>query len=457
MQPVLTVAEMQQVDARAQATTPLEELVARAGTAVAVAALDLMGGAYGRRVVVIAGKGNNGADGRVAAAQLARRGARVTVVGPGEVAAVGDHGPPVDLVIDAAFGTGFRGTYEAPRVPVGVPVLAVDIPSGVAGDTGAAGGSVLTATATVTFAARKPGLVQGDGARLAGAVRVADIGLPVGGARIALVEDTDVAAWLPRRDPGGNKWAAAVLVVAGSPGMTGAAGLCAGAAYRAGSGMVRLGVPGGTLDDLPATEAVGVDLPGDGWADVALEVASRCRSVVVGPGLGRAKGTGAQVRWLVSRSACPVVVDADGLSVLGRLEARPLEASAPVVLTPHDGEYERLVGSPPGPDRVAAARRLAELSGAVALLKGPTTAVADPSGRVLLAMAGTPALASAGTGDVLSGVIGALLARGVPPLEAAALAAHVHGRAGALGHPSGLVAGDLPDLVARVLDGGAPG
>ena len=123
-----------------------------------------------------------------------------------------------------------------------------------------------------------------------------------------------------------------------------------------------------------------------------------------------------------------------------------------MVLTPHDGEYERLVGSAPGPDRVAAARRLAARSGAVVLLKGPTTAVADPSGRVLLATAGTPALASAGTGDVLSGVIGAFLARGVPPLEAAALGAHVHGRAGALGHTAGLVAGDLPDLVARVLD-----
>jgi NAD(P)H-hydrate epimerase len=453
VQPVLTVAEMQRVDARAQAETPLEELVARAGTAVAVAALDLLGGAYGRRVVVIAGKGNNGADGRVAAGLLARRGARVTVVGPGEVGVIGADGPPVDLVIDAAFGTGFRGTYDAPRVAAGVPVLAVDIPSGVAGDTGAAGGAVLPATATVTFAARKPGLVQGDGVRLAGEVTVADIGLPLGDAWIALVEDADLADRLPPRDPGGNKWAAAVLVAAGSPGMTGAAALCAAAAYRAGSGMVRLGVPGGSLEDLPATEAVGVALPGDGWADVALEVAARCRAVVVGPGLGRAKGTGAQVRWLVARSACPVVVDADGLSVLGRLDARPLEASAPVVLTPHDGEFERLIGHPPGPDRVGAARHLARVSGAVALLKGPTTAVADPSGRVLLATAGTPALASAGTGDVLAGVIGAFLARGVPPLEAAALGAHVHGRAGALGHPSGLVAGDLPDLVARVLDG----
>ena len=452
MQPVLTVPEMQVVDALAVDTTPLEELVARAGTAVALAALELLGGAYGRRVVVVAGKGNNGADGRVAAGLLARRGVRVSVVGPGEIEGIGFDGPTVDLVVDAAFGTGFRGTYDAPVVAPGVPVLAVDIPSGVAGDTGEASGRVLAARRTVTFVAAKPGLLQGDGSALAGDGRVVDIGLPVGAHGIDRVEDADVAAWLPPRDPGGNKWAAAVLVAAGSPGMTGAAAMCARAAYRAGSGMVRLGVPGGALTDLPATEAVGVELPADGWADVALDVASRCRTVVVGPGIGRAKGTGAQVRWLVARAAAPVVVDADGLSVLGRLDERPLEASAPVVLTPHDGEYERLLGTAPGPDRVAAARRLATVSGAIVLLKGPTTAVADPSGRVLLATAGTPSLASAGTGDVLSGVIGAFLARGVPPLEAAALGAHVHGRAGSLGHLSGLVAGDLPDLVAQVVD-----
>ena len=153
MQPVLTVPEMQVVDALAVDTTPLEELVARAGTAVALAALELLGGAYGRRVVVVAGKGNNGADGRVAAGLLARRGVRVSVVGPGEIEGIGFDGPTVDLVVDAAFGTGFRGTYDAPVVAPGVPVLAVDIPSGVAGDTGEASGRVLAARRTVTFVA----------------------------------------------------------------------------------------------------------------------------------------------------------------------------------------------------------------------------------------------------------------------------------------------------------------
>ncbi len=152
-------------------------------------------------------------------------------------------------------------------------------------------------------------------------------------------------------------------------------------------------------------------------------------------------------------TAVPVVVDADGLAALGRVDRDPPEHAAPVVLTPHDGEYAGLMGHPPGPDRVAAARALASASGCVVLVKGPTTAVAEPGGRVVLATEGTPALATAGTGDVLSGVLAAFLARGVPPLEAAGLAAHVHGRAGRAGPGSGTVAGDLPDLVARVLAG----
>jgi NAD(P)H-hydrate epimerase len=449
MQPVLTVTEMNAVDAAAQASVPLDVLVGRAGLAGARAALELLGGSYGRRVVVVVGPGNNGADGRVAARLLGRRGARTTVVEVGSPVPAG----PVDLVIDAAFGTGFRGEFRFPPVPAGTPVLAVDIPSGVHGDTGAASGAPVSADRTVTFVAPKPGLLQGDGVRLAGTVTVADIGLPTGRPPIAVIEDDDVAGLVPSRARGGNKWSAAVLVVAGSPGMTGAAALCARAAYRAGAGMVRLGVPGLPLGESPASEAVGVELPSAGWADAALEAASRCSAVVVGPGLGRRPGTADDVARLVADSPVPVVVDADGLHALGRVGGdRSLQARSRVVLTPHDGEYARLTGGDPGPDRIAASRALASASGAVALLKGPTTAVAHPDGRVRLALAGTTALATAGTGDVLSGVIGALLARGVDPLDAAALAAHIHGRAGALAHGEGTVAGDLPDLVSTVLD-----
>ncbi len=448
MQPVLTVSEMNAVDAAALASTPLETLVARAGLAVARAALELLGGAYGRRVTVVAGPGNNGADGRVAAEILRRRGARTRLVDVASPTTIG----PADLVIDAAFGTGFRGEFRFPPVPQGTPVLAVDIPSGVRGDTGEASGAPATAVRTVTFVALKPGLLQGDGVRLAGEVAVADIGLPAGSPAVGVIEDGDLARLIPMRSRQGNKWSAAVLVVAGSPGMVGAAGLCARAAYRAGAGMVRLGVPGLDLADSPATEAVSVPLPAEGWASAALDAASRCTAVVVGPGLGRAESTAADVLRLLADSPVPVVVDADGLYALGQVgRDRSLQARSRLVLTPHDGEFARLAGRDPGPDRIAAARALASTSGAVALLKGPTTAVAHPDSRVRLARAGTTALATAGTGDVLSGIIGALVARGVDPLDAAALGAHLHGRAGALAYGAGTMAGDLPDLVPVVM------
>lgn len=455
MIPVVTVAEMRAIDEEAHATVAHDVLVDRAGTAVAAAALRLLGGAYGRRVVVVAGKGSNGADGRVAASRLRRRGARVEVVeaayAPDRIGRDGG----VDLVVDAAYGTGFKGTYRAPSVPAGVRVLAVDIPSGVDGDTGEACGEPLRADVTVTFAALKPGLLQGDGPLLAGRVEVVDIGLDTGRARLRVVEDADVAHLLPVRPRGAYKWQSAVAVVAGSPGMTGAAELCAHAAYRAGAGMVRLGIPGADPALLTAGEAVSTALASDGWAPAALEMVTRCHSLVVGPGLGRTGDTGIQVRRLVGGAAVPVVVDADGLVALGTGSeiADVVGAGDGVrcVLTPHDGEFARLVGAPPGTDRISAARALAADSRAVVLLKGPTTVVAEPGGTALLVTAGSPRLATAGTGDVLSGAIGAFVARGLPLFEAAGLAAHVHGRAAALGPPEGLVAGDLADLLGRWL------
>ena len=450
MKPVLTVEQMRAVDAEALAAGLSEELlVERAGTAVAVGALRLMGGAYGRRVVVVAGKGNNGADGRVAADRLARRGARVTVLSAAEAPERIPGRTRIDLVIDAAFGTGFRGSYRAPAVPPGARVLAVDIPSGVDGDSGEACGEPLRADVTVTFAARKTGLLQGDGPALAGRVEVADIGLDVSRATIGLVEDADVAASLPARTRSAHKWQAALAVVAGSPGMTGAAALCAMGGYRAGAGMVRLGVPGAEPDAPGAAEAVASRLPAEGWAKEALAMAERCRALVVGPGLGREPGVAQELRALLGGFEGTVVVDADGLFALGTGDeaARALAAcGGRAVLTPHDGEFARLTGAAPGSDRIAATVAAAARLGAVVLLKGPTTVVADPAGTVRLVTAGSPRLATAGTGDVLAGAIGALSARGLGPLDAAALGAHVHGSAAALGPPEGLVAGDLPDL-----------
>ena len=461
MQAVLSVEEMRAVDAEALGSVSEETLVERAGTAVATWAVRLLGGTYGRRVVVVAGKGNNGADGRVAAQRLRRRGARVTVL---EAADAPEHiGPAgvVDLVVDAAYGTGFRGTYRAPSVPPGVPVLAVDIPSGVNGDTGEASGAPLRADLTVTFAAYKPGLLQGAGPLLAGRVVVADIGLDVGAARTWVVEDADVPARLPHRQRDAHKWLTALAVVAGSPGMTGAAALCARAAYRAGAGMVRLGIPGCAESELPVSEAVGVALPAAGWAAPVLETTERCRALVIGPGLGRVPATVEDVRTVVSQVARPTVVDADGLYALGSgvdLEAAVEGAAssrspASVILTPHDGEFARLAGRSPGVDRIGDTQRLAARTGAVVLLKGPVTVVAHPSGGALLATAGSPRLATAGTGDVLSGVVGAFAARGLDLWHAGALGAHVHGRAAELGPTEGLVAGDLVELVARWLSG----
>jgi ADP-dependent NAD(P)H-hydrate dehydratase / NAD(P)H-hydrate epimerase len=442
--PVVTVAEMRAADAAAP--VPEAVLVRRAGTAVAAEALRMLGTAYGRRVTVVAGKGNNGADGVVAARVLRRRGAQVAVVGPG------DRLGPCDLVIDAALGTGLRGPFDAPAVPAGALVLAVDIPSGVDGDTGAAPGRPMRADRTVTFAALKPGLLQGDGPELAGRVRVADIGLDVGPTHISLVEDADVNRLVPARRAASHKWESAVAVVAGSPGMEGAAVLASQGAARSGAGMVRLGVPGGGQGPWPV-EAVRLTLAAEGWASGVLEVLDRCRALVVGPGLGRDAGTQAEIRRLIARSPVPVVADADALFALGdAASARAVVAGdRPVVVTPHDGEYVHLVGEAPGPDRVTAARRLAGDIGAVGLVKGSLTAVGAPGGGVILSGAGSPRLATAGTGDVLSGVIAALVARGLDPVEAAAVGAHVHGRAAGIGRPEGLVSADLPSLVSRFL------
>jgi ADP-dependent NAD(P)H-hydrate dehydratase / NAD(P)H-hydrate epimerase len=442
-------------DEAALAHTTHETLVHRAGTAATHAALRLMGGAYGRRVVVVAGKGSNGADGRVAAAALARRGARVSVIRAGDAPA---ELPGCDLVIDAAYGTGFRGSYDAPRPPAGAAVLAVDLPSGIDADSGEGSGRPVRADVTVTFAALKPGLLQGEGRARSGRVQVADIGIGFPAPRALLVEDAD-ASILPPRQRGGNKWNYAVGVAAGSKGMEGAAVLCTRGAMAAGAGMVRLGPPGEPSAAWPI-EAVRMHLPAHHWAEPFLEAAAKCKAVVIGPGLGTDADTAEEIRTVVAAAPVPMVIDADALTALGDASAaRRLlgRRTAPAVLTPHDGEYARIAGKPPGGDRLDAARRLAAAIGAVVLLKGALTAVAAPvapvggGSDVLLSGAGRPSLATAGSGDVLSGIIAAFLARGLPAHEAAALGAHLHGRAARLGPAQGLVAGDLPGLLVRLL------
>ncbi|HEX5365221.1 MAG TPA: NAD(P)H-hydrate dehydratase [Acidimicrobiales bacterium] len=448
MRPVLTPQEMAAVDAAAP--EPVGVLVERAGASVARRALALLGGAYGRRVVVVAGKGNNGNDGRAAARRLARRGVRTTVVPASEAPA---RLPPADLVIDAAFGTGFRGGYRPPD-PGSAPVLAVDIPSGVDGLTGIVGPTgAVSATATVTFAALKPGLLFLPGRSRVGDVDLVDIGLDVSAAATAVVEAVDVAAWLPPRPADSHKWRSAVMVAAGSAGMSGAAHLAVRAAQRTGAGMVRVAMPGLDRDPALPTEAVAVATPSAGWDTVVLEQLGRARALVIGPGLGRSAPADAAVGQVLAVADVPTVVDGDGLAALGdepasRLAGRP----APTVLTPHDGEFARLTGHPPGDDRLAAARALAATTGAVVVLKGPTTVVAHPDGRARLSLAGDARLATAGTGDVLSGIVGALLARGMDAFDAAAAGAWLHGYAAGLGPRQGMVASDVVDALPRAQD-----
>jgi hydroxyethylthiazole kinase-like uncharacterized protein yjeF len=236
--------------------------------------------------------------------------------------------------------------------------------------------------------------------------------------------------------------------------MAGAGHLVAAAAQRAGAGMVRLASPGVTADPARPTEAVGLDLPGAGWAEAALEGAAHAHALVIGPGLGTAAPTQSAIRDVLAASDLPTVVDGDGLTALSTDVGRILgNRKVPTVLTPHDGEFERLAGGRPEADRISSARSLAATTGAVVLLKGPTTVVAGATGEVLVVVEGDARLATAGTGDVLSGVIGALLARRVPPLEAAAAGAWLHARAAGVGPAAGLVASDLIDGLPAVLEG----
>jgi NAD(P)H-hydrate epimerase len=470
MKPVLTPAEMAEADKRTIAGgTPVEVLMERAGRAVARAAWRTAGGVYSKHAVIVCGKGNNGGDGLVAARVLRLRGVRVDVFALADRIdrrALDRAVRRADVAVDAMYGTGFRGALEGDAAfaagvfaQASVPVVAVDIPSGVDGLTGAVNGPAVRARHTVCLAALKPGLVFDPGRSHAGQIEVVDIGIDIGTPPIGVVEGADVRAWLPSRTFDTHKWAVGGLyVVGGSGGMTGAPLLVSHAALRAGAGIVWCGLPGhDAATRASGTEVITKPLPAtdDGSLDadaaaVVLATLERFRGLVVGPGLGTAAATQAAVRQLVGASGVSLVLDADGLNALqgdlGGLRTR----TAGTVLTPHEGEYARLTGRSVGDDRIAAARHLAEASGAVALLKGSTTVVAEPGGRVTLNPTGGPWLATAGTGDVLSGIIGAFVARGAPPFEAAASGGFVHGRAAdAAGH-TGLIAGDLVDALRRV-------
>ena len=421
----------------AQATESEEILIQRAGHAVATAALRMLGGSYGRRVIIIAGKGNNGQDGRVAAQLLQRRGVRCKLNAPGPDV-LGD----ADLVIDAAYGTGFRDSWEPPPQPQ-CPVLAVDIPSGVDGLTGEDSGS-LRAQQTITFGALKPGLLLEPGASRAGNIEIADLGLRITSSQCNLITDQDLFAPLSQRTATDHKWTNAVRLIAGSPGMTGAAQLAASGALRAGAGMVVASSPTTDIQqrDMP-TEVVTRQLANDDWLPEVLKDLERFAALLVGPGLGTEPHTLAMTAELIERAPIPTVVDADGLTAVATRPSVLKRRTSPTVLTPHDGEFEKLTGSPPAADRCAAVRNAAQNS--VVLLKGPTTLISDTQGDLIFVRNANQRLATAGTGDVLTGIIGALT-RNTPAHLAAAAAAHWHGQAAQLADAD-MTASDLPALL----------
>ena len=494
---------------------PLEVLISRAGEAVAAKARKMLGKCYGRQVLVLTGKGNNGKDGKEAARRLRNWGAQVlevavlegqafeaagqSMAGETCLTALPKSFQQVTLVIDAVCGTGLSRPYILPdlvkSLSADIPVLAVDIPSGVCGLTGQVLGEALRANATVTFGAFKPGLLFGEGKIYSGEVEVADIGLNASGTSASgtsayVFTDDSLAAMLPKRDANAHKWNAACWVVGGSPGMAGAPLLAASAAYKGGAGYVRLSTPGtqdfagedldsensgsedfvsedfssegfisGDLasEGFPASqEVVRFALPEKCWGEAVAQASNRFHSLVVGPGLSPCEQTQQSLQQLLESDAVisgklAMVIDGGALEALGKnfLEAPIVAQKSRVVLTPHDREYVYLFGSPPGTDRIKATRDLAKATGAVVLLKGSTTVVSHPDGSVLLSAAGDQRLATAGTGDVLAGVIGALLAQGLDAFQAAALGAELHGRAARLGVAHGLVASDICDLLPQ--------
>jgi ADP-dependent NAD(P)H-hydrate dehydratase / NAD(P)H-hydrate epimerase len=351
-------------------------------------------------------------------------------------------------------------------------VVSVDIPSGVHGESGMVGGDPVHAAVTVVCGALKPGVVFEPGAELAGRLEVADIGFPPNLVRsdLLLVEAADVRAWLPPRSPDAHKRSTGVVVVlAGSRDMSGAAALASAAAYRAGAGLVTVAstpsvlgvvrqlVPEATFVPLPETDDGAVDAAG--W-EALREGLDGADALAVGPGLGRHASTGDLVRRVVRESPLPVVLDADGLYAFRGDASAIADRASDAVLTPHAGEFARLMNVSADDirdDRVGLARKAAQETRGVLLLKGPRTLVAAPEGRVYVNPTGGPALATGGTGDVLTGTVAAMLARGLAPQYAAAAGAFVHGTAGDLAAErtgEGTIASDvaalLPDAIAAV-------
>jgi NAD(P)H-hydrate epimerase len=449
-EPIYTAAEMRAAEERyPNYPDSIPELMERAGAAVARETM--LAFPEARSFACVCGGGSNGGDGRVAARLLREA---------GHVADETNDVDGYDVVVDALFGTGFHGEPRPEAAELiarmnaaSAPVVAVDVPSGVDASTGEIAGTAVEAELTVTFHAPKAGLVVAPGRFHAGHVVLAEIGLE--DAHTDLRRATPaLLGQVPRREAGDTKYTAgSVLVVGGQPGMTSAACLTAKAALRADAGYVALAVPEESLHaaEILALEPVKIPWREDDAVETLTAAAERAKALALGPGLGRGPQRSELVRTLLERIDLPAVVDADAL-----FELEPVARSAPTVLTPHAGELGRLLGresSDVDAHRLAAAREAAERFDAVVLLKGTDTIVASADGSTVVSDYGPPSLATAGTGDVLTGVVAAFLAKGLDAATAAAAAAVAHGLAAqAAPQQAGLVASDLLGLLPGVLE-----
>lgn len=497
MRPLVTPEQMSAADrAAVDAGTPAEVLMERAGRAIAREVVVLLQGRYGRRAVVVAGRGNNGGDGFVAARVLETEGIRASCVLPvgtaptgpaathfSRMRAAGVSVAPLsegvlkhaDAIVDALFGTGFRGPAEGAAAEAidavnasPAPCVSADIPSGVNGGTGNAPGAAIRADVTVAMAAQKMGSAVGEGAERSGSVVVADIGVAVEDPSAWLAEASDVAGFLRPRPAASHKGSSgAVALLAGSDALPGAAHLAARGAARTGAGYVMLATTGrakaaadALLPEVLVSEASDGGVLGPDAGARFAPALERAACVAAGPGIGADVPQGQLVEQLLEDLRVPLVLDADALNVLAGRTGTLARRSGETVITPHPGELASLLETSADElqrDRVGSARRAARLFRCVVLLKGHRSVVAAPDGRVVVVPAGGPELATAGTGDVLTGVVAALIAAGTDPFDAAWCGAYLHGEAGAIAAglraDVGVVAWDVAEALPQARRG----
>lgn len=461
-----TVADVRAAEARAMARLPEGTLMRRAAGGLAARCARLLDGVYGARVLLLVGSGDNGGDTLYAGAALARRGASVSalVLDPLRVHKDGlsafrgaggstvDSCPStVDMVLDGIVGIGGVGglrsgaaaAYHAARLATRL-LVAVDVPSGVDADTGAVEGEAVRADVTVTFGCLKPGLVVGEGAAHAGHVDLVDIGLMLPQTpAVRVPTHADVSGWWPRAWHGSDKYTRGVVgISAGSMRYPGAAVLSVAGALAGPAGLVRYAGS--------AFQAMWIHHPTVIASEYVAE-AGRVQAWLCGSGLGTDERARDEVRAVLA-TPVPVCLDADALTLVATGAVRLTHRDAATVVTPHDREFARLYGRPPGPDRVASALDLARQLDVTVLLKGDRTVVATPEGTVWVNPTGSPALATGGTGDVLGGLLGSLLAAGLPADRAAVAAAYAHGLAGRRAAEAGPVtASDVAAALRPVL------